>query len=71
MIEFFKLKKLPQGQRLKKTVKIFEQLEKALVSNADESLLDDFYLKLRRLQFQNIFLRSKNVIKALLIRSCT
>ena len=46
MIEFFKLKKLPQGQRLKKTVKIFEQLEQALVSNADEPLLDDFYLKL-------------------------
>lgn len=45
MLEFFKLKSLPKKQRQQKLVKIFEQLEIALVHNKTELLLDDFYLK--------------------------
>ncbi|MEL3907797.1 MAG: TrmH family RNA methyltransferase [Treponemataceae bacterium] len=45
MIEFFKLAELPRSQKLKKLTKIFEFLEKSLVANLDEAMLEDFYLK--------------------------
>lgn len=45
MIEFYKLKALHEKQRIKKIIKILEQLEKMLVAKNDSELLDNFYLK--------------------------
>lgn len=45
MIEFFKLAKLPRTQRLKKTIKILEQLEQNAVEDCNDEMLELFYLK--------------------------
>lgn len=45
MIEFFKLAKLPHRQKLKKVIKIFEQLEVELHEQKLNELLNTFYLK--------------------------